>query len=59
MIMMNSEEQKIDLNIGDISINIDPTLIKTFVNLNSSINKEEVYTLIELKKENIFICLLR
>jgi hypothetical protein len=42
MIMMNSEEQKIDLNIGDLSINIDPTLIKTFVNLNSSINKEEV-----------------
>jgi len=39
---MNSEEQKIDLNIGDLSINIDPTLIKTFVNLNSSINKEEV-----------------
>ncbi len=41
--MMNSEEQKIDLNIGDLSINIDPTLIKTFVNVNSSINKEEVY----------------
>jgi hypothetical protein len=40
---MNSEEQKIDLNIGDLSINIDPTLIKTFVNVNSSINKEEVY----------------
>jgi hypothetical protein len=40
--MMNSSEQKIDLHIGDISVNIDPALIKTFVTLSKSINKEQV-----------------
>ncbi|CAF3837772.1 unnamed protein product, partial [Rotaria sp. Silwood1] len=41
MIMMNFDEQKIDLNIGDLTINIDPTLIKTFASLSNSINKKQ------------------
>ncbi|CAF4357640.1 unnamed protein product, partial [Rotaria sordida] len=40
-IMMNSYEQKIDLNIGDLTINIDPILIKTFASLSSSINEKQ------------------
>ncbi|CAF1065734.1 unnamed protein product [Adineta steineri] len=39
-IMMTLEEQKIDVNIGDLSINIDPALIKTFAKLSSSIKKQ-------------------
>ncbi|CAF4372223.1 unnamed protein product, partial [Adineta steineri] len=38
--MMTLEEQKIDVNIGDLSINIDPALIKTFAKLSSSIKKQ-------------------
>ncbi|CAF4369768.1 unnamed protein product, partial [Adineta steineri] len=41
-IMMTLEEQKIDVNIGDLSINIDPALIKTFAKLSSSIKKQPV-----------------
>jgi hypothetical protein len=40
--MINSSEQKIDLHIGDLSISIDPALIKTFVTLTKSINTDQV-----------------
>jgi hypothetical protein len=44
--MMNSKEQKIDLCVGDLSINIDPSIVKTFSSLVNSANQqkdEEVY----------------
>jgi hypothetical protein len=49
MIMMKHCEQKIDLELGDLSVNIDPILIRTFASLASSINKREPV------KTNIFI----
>jgi hypothetical protein len=49
MIMMKHCEQKIDLELGDLSVNIDPILIRTFASLASSINKQEPV------KTNIFI----
>ncbi|CAF4183338.1 unnamed protein product, partial [Rotaria sordida] len=54
IIIMNSDEQKIDLNIGDLNINIDPALIKTFASLSSSINKkqEEINSKEEKEKTN-------
>ncbi len=39
--MMNSTQQKIDLQLGDLSINIDPVLVRTFVSLSGSITKQE------------------
>ncbi|CAF4434885.1 unnamed protein product, partial [Adineta steineri] len=42
MIIINKNEQKIDLSIGDISINVDPAIIRTLVNLQNSINKKQV-----------------
>ncbi|CAF3043906.1 unnamed protein product, partial [Rotaria sp. Silwood2] len=53
MIMMNSDEQKIDLNIGDLTINIDPALIKTFAHLSSSINKKQEQVHPKEEKEKI------
>jgi len=38
---MNSTQQKIDLQLGDLSINIDPVLVRTFVSLSGSITKQE------------------
>ncbi|CAF0900458.1 unnamed protein product [Adineta steineri] len=52
MIIINKNEQKIDLNIGDISINIDPALIRTFVNLQNSINKKQENPKDEKEKVN-------
>ncbi|CAF1173038.1 unnamed protein product [Adineta ricciae] len=37
IMLMRTNEQKIDLNLSDLSISIDPTLIKTFVTLANSI----------------------
>lgn len=34
---MNSTEQKIDVQLGNLSINIDPALIRTFVTLSKSL----------------------
>jgi len=42
MVMINSSEQKIDLELGDLSVNIDPILIRTFASLTGSIKKQEV-----------------
>jgi len=39
--MMNNSEEKIDLELGDLSVNIDPILIRTFASLANSINKQE------------------
>jgi len=41
MMMMNNSEEKIDLELGDLSVNIDPILIRTFASLANSINKQE------------------
>ena len=37
MMFMTNNEQKIDVNLSDLSISIDPKLIKTFVTLANSI----------------------
>jgi hypothetical protein len=34
-------EQKIDLELGDLSVNIDPILIRTFVTFAGSTKKQE------------------
>lgn len=39
--MMNSQSQKIDLQLGELSVNIDPMLLRTFVTLSKSIQKQQ------------------
>jgi hypothetical protein len=41
MIMIDSQEQKMNLSMDKLSINIDPILIRTFVSLSKSIEKQE------------------
>jgi len=39
--MINHCEEKIDLELGNVSVNIDPILIRIFASLANSINKQE------------------
>jgi general stress protein 26 len=54
MIMMNPTEQKIDLHIGDLSISIDPSIVKTFASLSGSITKKDDQQVIENIFNSIF-----
>jgi hypothetical protein len=40
---MNSDEQNIDVCIGDISLDISPILVHTIASLNKSMGKQQVY----------------
>jgi hypothetical protein len=39
---MNSDHQKFDINIGDISVNVDPPVIHTIVRMVDSISELQV-----------------
>jgi len=39
---MNSDHQKFDINIGDISVNVDPPVIHTIVRMANSISELQV-----------------
>ncbi|UJR24151.1 hypothetical protein I4U23_027117 [Adineta vaga] len=52
MVFMDKNEQKIDVNLSDLSISIDPKLIKTFVTLSNSIKPIEAKAKDEKEKIN-------
>ena len=46
VLMMNNEEQKIDVQIGNITIEILPAMVRTVRNVMNSIGKLQVSELI-------------
>ena len=56
--MMNSQSQKIDLHLGDLSINIDPILLRTFVSLSQSIKKQQEVRVVEIERVFVFQTLI-
>jgi len=54
VLIMNSEHQKIDVNIGDIAVNIAPAAIRTILSMENLMSELEV-TIFEIVLSNISI----
>ena len=51
IILLKTNQQRIDLQLGDLSVNIDPILIRTFATLASAIQKQQKVLLSQSTKQ--------